>query len=164
MYQWVPRMLVFADEGDPEDSGVAPKVRRALLAKLLAPIELVLGDGKRCCANQMLITESVTAQPKTCDPWLQNLVDIGSWAASENLFTQWQDLCISVHDSSRTVSCVSLRTLYLVRTHAACLIVHGNIGECVVTSKDAILSLMTAKYVRARPRTVETGLSAAPLL
>ena len=38
-------MPVFADEGDPEDSDVAPKVRRAVLAKLLAPIGLVLGDG-----------------------------------------------------------------------------------------------------------------------
>ena len=65
----------------------------------------------------------------------------------ENLFTKWQGSlsCISVHESSRTVSCVSLRTLYLVRTHAACLIVHGNIGERVVTPKEATLSLMTAR-------------------
>ena len=39
-------MLVLADEGDLEDSVVAPKVRRALLVKLLVPIELVLGDGE----------------------------------------------------------------------------------------------------------------------
>ena len=38
-------MLVFPDEGDPEDSDVATTVRRALLAKLLAPTELVLEDG-----------------------------------------------------------------------------------------------------------------------
>ena len=50
---------------------------------------------------------------------------------------------------------VSLRTLYLVRTHA---------GESGFTTKDAMLSLTTAKYVRARPRTVERAFSAAPLL
>ena len=59
---------------------------------------------------------------------------------------------------------VSLFTLYRVRTGAARLMVHGNIRESGFTSKDGILSLMTAKYVRARPRTVETAFSAAPLL
>ena len=38
-------MPVFADEGHPEDSDVAPIVWRALLAKLLTPIKLVLRDG-----------------------------------------------------------------------------------------------------------------------
>ena len=59
---------------------------------------------------------------------------------------------------------VSLLTLYIVRIHAACLIVHGSIGECVVTVKYWILSLITARYVQASPRTVETAFSAAPLL
>ena len=44
---------------------------------------------------------------------------------------------------------MSLLTLYLVRIHAACLIVHGSIGECAVTSKDAILSLIAARCVLA---------------
>ena len=56
---------------------------------------------------------------------------------------------------------MSLLTLYLVRIHAACLIVHGSIGECVVTAKDGILSLITARYALASPRTVETAFSAA---
>ena len=38
---------------------------------------------------------------------------------------------------------------YRVRTNAACLIVHGSIGECVVASKDGILDLRTARLVRA---------------
>ena len=33
---------------------------------------------------------------------------------------------------------MSPHTLYLVRIHAACLIVHGSIGECVVTAEDGI--------------------------
>ena len=37
------------------------------------------------------------------------------------------------------VTRVSLLTLYRVRTHAACLIVHGSIGERVVTSKNGIV-------------------------
>ena len=91
-----------------------------------------------CCAHQMLITECVTSQPEACYPRLQKLIDIGSWTTSENLFTQWQDLFSrnSVHESSRTGSFLSLLTLYRVRTHAACLITHGRIGECVVASKD----------------------------
>ena len=40
----------------------------------------------------MLITECVTSQPEACYPWPQKLIDIVSWIASENLFTQWQDL------------------------------------------------------------------------
>ena len=63
--------------------------------------------------------------------------------------------CTSVHESSRTDSFVSLFTLYRVRIHATCLIVHGSIGECVVTSKDGILSLRTARYVLASSRTVD---------
>ena len=59
---------------------------------------------------------------------------------------------------------MSLLTLYLVRIHAACLIVLGSIGECVVTAKDWILSLIPARHVLASPRTVETAFSAAPLL
>ena len=59
---------------------------------------------------------------------------------------------------------MSLLTLYLVRIRAACLIVHGSIGECVVTAKNGILSLITARYVPASPRIVETAFSAAPLL
>ena len=43
---------------------------------------------------------------------------------------------------------VFLLTLYRVRLHAACLSVHGSIAECVVTSKDWILSLRTADMFR----------------
>ena len=35
--------------------------------------------------------------------------------------------------------------------YAACWIVHGRIGECVVTAKDGILSFITARYVLASP-------------
>ena len=59
---------------------------------------------------------------------------------------------------------VSLLTLYRVRSHAACLIVHGSIRECVVTSTTGFSSLRTARCVLASPRTVETAFSAAPLL
>ena len=56
--------------------------------------------------------------------------------------------CISVHESFRTESFVCpFSYCCLVRIHAACLIVHGSIGECVVTAKAGILSLITAKYV-----------------
>ena len=44
------------------------------------------------CAYQVLVTEVVTAQPKACNPWLKKHVDIASWAASENLLSQWQDV------------------------------------------------------------------------
>ena len=47
---------------------------------------------------------------------------------------------------------VSLLTLCRVRTQAGCLVVLGSIGEGVVASKDGILSLRTARNVRARPR------------
>ena len=50
----------------------------------------------------------------------------------ENLFTHVQDL-FAVFLSTNVVmwcpACLSLRTLFFVRTHAACLMVHGNIGE-----------------------------------
>ena len=75
------------------------------------------------CAYQMLSTECVTYQPETCYPWLHKLIDIRSRTASENLFTQWQDLfsvflstdllvrgdsCVSSHIvSSENPCCVS---------------------------------------------------------
>ena len=78
-----------------------------------------------CCWFLEIVTECVTSQPKACYPWLQKLIDIGSWTASENLFTQWQDLlpvflstnllirghsCVSSHIvSSENPSCVSAR-------------------------------------------------------
>ena len=113
-----------------------------------------------CCANQMPITECIASQPEACYPWLQKLI-------GENLFTQRQDFffryfCPRIF--SYGIIRVSLLTLYQVRIHAACLIVHGSIGECVVTSKDGILSLRTARHVLASPRTGETAFSAAPCL
>ena len=84
---------------------------------LLAPILLVVGDGgllgfddANCCAYRMLIIGCVTSQPKACDPWLQKLIDIGSWATSENLFTKCQDLSSLLLSTSllvRSLSCVS---------------------------------------------------------
>ena len=47
---------------DPEDSDVAPTVRRALQAQILAPIELFLGTAD-----------------STTNPWLKKLVDVSSW-------------------------------------------------------------------------------------
>ena len=97
------------------------------------------------------------AQQEARNPLLEKLVDLGSWETRENLFPQWQDsflyFCTRIFLDG--VFRVSLRTLYLVRTHAACLMVHCNIGESGFSSKDAILTWMTAKYVRARPRTVK---------
>ena len=114
-----------------------------------------------CCAYQMLITQCIASQPEACYPWLDMLIDIRSRTASEDLIPQWKNLfSVFLYGVIR----VSLLTLYLVRIHAACLIVHGSIGECVVTAKDGILSLITARYVLASPRTVETAFSAAPLL
>ena len=112
-----------------------------------------------CCACQMLITERVTYQPEVCYPWLQKMIDIGSWTTSENLFTQWQDLSPVLRSRifSYGIIRVSFHTLCRVRTLAACLIVHGTIDECVVTSKDGILSLRTARFVLASPRIVETA-------
>ena len=87
-----------------------------------------------CCAYQMLITECVASQPKARNPWLQALVDIGSWAASEeDLFSRWQDLLP-----------VFLSTNVLVRCQTS-LIVHGSIGECVVTPKNGNLSLKSCQ-------------------
>ena len=66
--------------------------------------------------NQWLVTHG-------CRSWLP--------LASENPFTQWQD--IFPHFCPRIFSYgvvrVSLRILYLVRIHASCPMVHGNIGE-----------------------------------
>ena len=59
---------------------------------------------------------------------------------------------------------VPLRTLYRVRTHAACRMVQGNIAVSGVKSNGGILDLMTARYVRASQRTVEIAFSAAPEL
>ena len=119
-----------------------------------------------CCACQMLITQCIVSQPEACYPWLQKLVDIRSRTASEDLFPQRKNLFSAFLPRifSYGVSRASLLTLYLVRIHAACLIVHGSIGECLVTAKDGILSLITARYVLASLRTVETAFSAAPLL
>ena len=47
-------------------------------------------------------------------------------------------LCFCPRIFSCGVIRVSLLTLYLGRIHAACLIVHGSIGECVVSGKDGI--------------------------
>ena len=55
----------------------------------------------------MLITECVTSQPEACYPWLQKLMDVGSWTTSENLFIQWQDFFL-----------VPLSTNLLVRGHS----------------------------------------------
>ena len=44
-----------------------------------------------CCAYQMLITQCVMFQPEVCYSWLQKVIDICCWTASENLFTWWQD-------------------------------------------------------------------------
>ena len=50
-----------------------------------------------------------------------------------------------------------LLTLYLMRIHAACVIVQGSIDKCVVTAKDGILSKITARYILASPRIMETA-------
>ena len=67
-----------------------------------------------CCAHPMLISECVTSQLEACYPWLQKLVDICSWTASENLFTQWQDF-FSVFPSTNLLIqghlCVSSHTI-----------------------------------------------------
>ena len=73
-------------------------------------------------------------------------------------------LCFCPQRLSYGVVRVSLRKLYRVRTHAACLIVQGNIGVSGVKSKEEILVLMTTRYVRASQRTVEIAFSAAPEL
>ena len=88
----------------------------------------------------MLITECVTAQPKARIPWVKILVDIGSWAASQNLFTQWLDLFL-VFLSTNLVMWFDVSVpahIISCETQAACLMVHGNIGESGFTSKDAI--------------------------
>ena len=85
-----------------------------------------------CCAHQMLITECVTFQPESCHQRLQKPIDTGSLDDERELVhpVAGSLSCISVHESSRTGSFVwSLLTLYRVRTHVACLIVHGRIGE-----------------------------------
>ena len=120
-----------------------------------------------CCAYQMFITECVTSQPEACYPWPQKLIDLAPGLRARTCspsgrisFLQFCPRMFSSYGASR----VSLLTKNRVRIHAACLIVHGRIGECVVTSKDRILSLRPAKHVLASPRTVETAFSAAPLL
>ena len=82
---------------------------------------------------------TVTSQPKACYTWLLKLIDIGSWASSENLFTQWHDLfpALFVHEASRTVSYLSLLTLYRVRTHHC--VSDCPQQQCVVTSGDGFL-------------------------
>ena len=73
-----------------------------------------------CYAYQMLITECVTSQPEACYPWPQKLIDIGSWTASENLFTQWQDLFpVFLSTNLLLVRDLSMRTTY------SCHFVHG---------------------------------------
>ena len=66
-----------------------------------------------CCANQILIAESVTSQPEACYPWLQKLIGIRSWA-SENLFTQKADffsVFLSTNLLVRSHSCISSHIL-----------------------------------------------------
>ena len=112
-----------------------------------------------------IVTECVTSQPKACYPWLQKLIDTGSW--TELVHPVAGSLaCISVHESSHTgVIRVSLLTLYRVRIQAACLIVHGRIRVCVLSpQKTGFLSLRTASCVQASPRTVETAFSTGPPL
>ena len=57
-----------------------------------------------CCANQVLVTEGVTSLPEACYPWLQKLIDISSWTASENFLTQRQDFFSLFLCSSHIVS------------------------------------------------------------
>ena len=136
-----------------------------------APILLVLktaycsaSHDSSCIAYQMLITQCIASQPETCYPWLHQLMNIRSRArtCSPNGRISFLYFCPRIFSSG--VIRVSLLTLYLVRIHAACLIVHGRIGECVVTVKDWILSLITARYVTASPRTVETAFSCSVAL
>ena len=110
-----------------------------------------------CCANKMLITECVTSQPETCYPWLQKLIDIRSWTASENLFTQMQDLLS-----------VFLSTNHLVRGHS-CVSSHFVSSEnpCCVSDRPRKHRRVCCHFKRLDfclcelPRTVETAFSAA---
>ena len=105
-------MLVSANEGGLEDSNVTDHGVKSIAFN--AAGTYLAGSWRRrafsCCANQVLVTECVTSQPEACYPWLQKLIDVGSWTASENLLTQWQDffpVFLSTNLLARGHSCVS---------------------------------------------------------
>ena len=141
----------------------------SLLSTLLPSIVLVLGDGGLPDFSGLQLLCQLDAHHKVChDPTkglqpMQKLLDIGSRDERE-LGQPVAGSLSCPRIFSYGVIRVSLLTLYRVRNHAASRIVHGSIGVCVVTSKDGILSWRTARCARARPRTLETAFSTAPLL
>ena len=123
-----------------------------------------------CCAHPMLITECVTSQPEACYPWLQKLIDICSWTASENLFTQWQDffsvfpstnllvrghLCVSSHTASsenpccvsdlprkhRRVCCHFKRRDFVFENCQICSRESTHCGDCLLSCSIALMAL-----------------------
>ena len=96
--RYVLRMLVSANEGGLEDPDVVTTVKNIALNAagthcfFLEIAYCSASPDSSCCTYLMLVTECVTSQKYECYPWLQKLVDTGSWTAIENLFTQWQNL------------------------------------------------------------------------
>ena len=117
-------------------------------------------DSNRC-ACRLLITECVTSQPLASR--LQKLIDTCSWTASENSFTQWQDLFpvfLSTNLLVRGHSCVSS---HIVSSENPCCASdrprkHRRVC-CHFKRRDFVLE-RTARYVLASPRTEDTAYSA----
>ena len=123
-------MLVSANEGGLElsrcgDHGEEHCVERCWHTScfFLETAYCSASHDSNCCAYLMLVTECVTSQTDDCYAWLQKLVDIGSWTASENLFTQWQNLFLvflSTNLLARSHSCVSSTIVPIENSRCMC--------------------------------------------
>ena len=105
------------------------------------------------------------SQPEACYPWLHELIDIRCKTASDDLFPQWKNLFslfLSTNLLERSHSCVPSHIVS--RENPCCVSDRPRKHWVCCHCKRRDLSLITARYVPASPRTVETAFSAAPLL